>query len=147
MKTIVYTDGATSETNPGPAGAGAAFFFEDELEPFLTLCEPLGISTSNVAEYRAVVLAIEKWILEIADADHQNLDIRTDSALIANQVNGSFATKSKGLRPLQQQVLWLQKIVERAGGEITISYVPREQNEDADILSKEAAALARDRVE
>src|SRR6266545_905697 len=57
---IAYTDGACAAQGPGRAGIGVAFYHadkipEDNFPPFHTICQPIGIATNNVAEYKAVI--------------------------------------------------------------------------------------------
>ena len=63
---IVRTDGA-ARGNPGPASAGAALFRADRPDardpravPDASISDYLGIQTNNVAEYTALVLALEE---------------------------------------------------------------------------------------
>ena len=147
MKTLIWTDGATHQTNPGPAGIGAVILYGgDEHE----ICEPIGWATNNEAEYAAVCAAIEFWILEIFAEDEKatKVKIMTDSALVANQANGSFKMKSENLRSWLARLKNLIRIVDAAGGKVTIKHIPREENKRADFLSKEAASISTDdRVE
>ena len=54
----VRIDGA-SRGNPGPAGIGAVVEFGDGRQP-MELCAYIGETTNNVAEYRALLLALEE---------------------------------------------------------------------------------------
>jgi ribonuclease HI len=58
----VRVDGA-SRGNPGPAGIGAVVEFADGRPP-VELCEYIGETTNNVAEYRALLLALEEARLQ-----------------------------------------------------------------------------------
>ena len=147
MKTLIWTDGATHQTNPGPAGIGALIKYDDnEYE----ICEPIGWATNNEAEYAAVCAAIEFWILEIFVEDEKatKVKIMTDSALVANQANGEFKMKAENLKSWLARLKNLIRLVNDAGGKVTIKYIPREKNIRADFLSKEAASISTDdRVE
>jgi ribonuclease HI len=153
MKIIAYTDGATYETNPGPAGIGVALIDggkyatiqEAGRDTVWELLRPIGWASNNVAEYKAVIAAIEGFFLECPGEDDDpewSLEIRTDSALIANQTNGVFATRNPDLQPLRAVVRGLFDAVREAGGTVEIGYIPRELNKFADKLSKEAASLS-----
>jgi ribonuclease HI len=160
MKILAYCDGASFSTEwqngdglrRGPSGVGVAFYYEDRLPednfpPFDTLCIPIGIKTNNEAEYRAVIDAIEYWVLEM---DHpvtfDHLVVRSDSQLIVNQINGWWKVKNDRLAEYHKRALFLIDIVNKADGKIDIEWIPRERNEQADILSKAAAGLAEDEV-
>lgn len=149
---IAFTDGATFRTNPGPSGIGVAYYkvpcsSPEGYPPDATLCEPIGHATNNEAEYSAVIRAIEHWVLELADGTDPKLEINSDSLLVVKQLEGDWKTKSKKLRPYQEQAKWLIELVETAGGSVSIRHIPREENEVADTLSKAAAGLAADEVE
>ncbi|MDZ7339696.1 MAG: ribonuclease HI family protein [candidate division KSB1 bacterium] len=130
----IHTDGA-ARGNPGPAGAGAVLIDQDgrlraEVSVYLGEC------TNNVAEYRALELALEK----AHELGVRSVRVRTDSALVARQLNGSFRVKNGSLVPLYQRVKELAGRFER----FVIEEVSREHNKRADVLANNAidAALA-----
>ena len=152
MKTIAYTDGATWKTNPSTA-AGIGVVMYPERAPIVeegdifTLCEPCPdyITTNNQAEYYGIIRALEEWMLQhlFEDSDdHVELELRTDSELIANHINGKAQVRNDALKPLYAQARALIEMAERADGKVTIIHIPREENRWADRLSKEAAGLA-----
>jgi ribonuclease HI len=125
MKFRAYIDGA-ARGNPGPAGAGV--FVEPERDrPALEFYEPLGATTNNVAEYRALLLALER--AEEAGAD--DVDIRSDSRLLVEQLRGNFKIRAEHLKPL------LAEAVQRAKRfrKFAITHIPRENNTRADRLA------------
>jgi ribonuclease HI len=76
-------------------------------------------TTSNEAEYQSLIAALEDLIGRINGANravgHYTLEIRGDSALVINQVQGTWDTKKESLRPLRdraQQIIALFKAVE-----------------------------------
>jgi ribonuclease HI len=128
-----WTDGA-SRGNPGPAAIG--ILFRQHGGP--DLCahhEAIGRATNNVAEYRAVLRALELatgWGVS-------RLDVVVDSELIARQLMGIYRVKSLDLRPLHQRVLFLARGL--AG--FRVHHVPRERNAAADKLANLALDSAR----
>lgn len=126
---IVYTDGA-SRGNPGPAGAGWLFVRDDGR----VVAEgrlPLGHTTNNVAEYQAVIAALQR-------ARHlgaRRIRLRSDSELLVQQLSGAYRVRAEHLQPLYRQVQELVRAFER----VTFEHVPREQNRRADRLANEAA--------
>jgi ribonuclease HI len=88
--------------------------------------EAIGVATNNVAEYRALLLAIE-LVRELgADA----AEFVGDSELIVRQVKGEYRVKDAGLRPLHSKATQaLAKL-----GQWSIRAVRREQNAAADGL-------------
>src|SRR6202521_1991954 len=91
---VAYIDGG-ARGNPGPAGYGVRIEQPDGtlVEEF---CESIGTATNNVAEYRALIAALE-WAK--ARGEHQ-LHVRSDSLLLVQQMRGVFKVKNAGLQPL-----------------------------------------------
>lgn len=123
---IIYTDGACSG-NPGPMGIGVAIYKGGKL--IREISEAIGEGTNNIAEYSAVRRALEEGITLGADA----IEIRTDSRLAVSQLSGKFRVKSPHLREIKREIDILAD-----GLDVTYTWVPREKNEVADLLSKEA---------
>jgi ribonuclease HI len=124
----VFTDGA-SRGNPGPASIGIVFKLKGG-EELAEHCEVIGRATNNVAEYRAVVAALEhcqRWGIK-------RVHLNMDSELIVRQLNGTYRVKSPDLRPLYQQVVFLTKGLE----EFRVRHIKRSQNGHADALANRA---------
>ena len=87
----------------------------------------IGITTNNVAEYSAVIAAITYMI----DQKKEGSELRflLDSTLVVNQLNGLFKVKDANMRNLMMKV---RELEQEFDGTITYTYVPREQNSDAD---------------
>jgi len=129
---VVYVDGA-ARGNPGPAGAGAALLDANgrivgEVSVYLGKC------TNNVAEYRAVELALEK----AQQIGARAVRIRTDSTLIAKQLSGDFRVKNGNLVPLYQRV----KELAAGFDHFVVEEIPREGNRRADVLANNAIDVA-----
>ncbi|MFA5535626.1 MAG: ribonuclease HI family protein [Bacillota bacterium] len=124
-KVTIYTDGAC-RGNPGPAGAGA-LILDGKGQPIAEISEFLGNATNNIAEYTALIKALEKTLaLGIHKAE-----IFTDSQLLVKQVLGEYKVKNEGLKSLYQRVKELEQQFEQ----FAISHVPREKNKLADKLA------------
>ncbi len=127
-RAVLYADGA-ARGNPGPAGAGAALLDEEDRLVGEAM-RYLAHATNNVAEYTALIIGLE----EAQRHDVQDLDIRMDSKLVVEQMNGKWKIKHPNLKPLAQQ----------AGALLAsfptwrIRHVPREQNTTADALANRA---------
>ena len=94
MKLIINTDGL-SKGNPGTAAIGATI--KDERGKMLaTISKRIGITTNNVAEYQALIAALQKAI----KLGGTQVVIRADSELMIRQLNGRYKIKSEGLKPL-----------------------------------------------
>lgn len=124
----VYTDGA-SRGNPGPASIGVVFKLKGG-EELAQHFETIGRTTNNVAEYRAVVAALEhcqRWQVK-------RVHLNMDSELIVRQLHGTYRVKSPDLRPLYQQVIFLSKGLE----EFRVRHIKRTLNGHADALANRA---------
>lgn len=139
----VRTDGG-ARGNPGPAGSGAVV---EQLLPtgqrkvVAEVSEYVGETTNNIAEYKAVIFALEAvkhhaLMLPVA------VDAVLDSQLIVEQMNGNYKVKNAGLKPLYQRV---RELVAELGGAVTFRHVFRADNTHADRLVNQAidAALAK----
>lgn len=125
MRFRAHIDGA-ARGNPGPAGAGV--FIEAEPEaPAEELFEPLGHQTNNVAEYRALLLALKR----AQERGASDVAIASDSLLLVEQMRGRFRVKAPHLQPLFAEALLRAKAFSR----FSIRHVRREQNTDADRLA------------
>ncbi len=124
-RVVLYADGA-SAGNPGPAAIGAVV--RDEQGRVTTrISWSIGRATSNQAEYRAVIAALE----EAVRLGAEQVDIRLDSELVVRQVNGRYRVKAQALKPLHHRV---RRLLGRFGG-FTITHIPRQQNGEAHRLA------------
>ena len=128
----LHIDGA-SRGNPGPAGIGAVVEFNDG-RPAMELFSYIGETTNNVAEYRALVMALEE-AARLAPAS--SLTVHSDSELLVRQLNGQYKVKAAHLVPLHMEARRLLS----AFSSVRVTHVPREENRKADSL----ANLAIDR--
>ena len=126
MKLLIHTDGA-ARGNPGPAGAGAILRDAADGAVMAEIAEPLGHATNNVAEWTAVLLALEA--ARGLGATH--IDLRMDSELVARQISGIYRVKNEALKPIHRAVMELLASFDG----YTIGHVPRGLNKDADRLS------------
>ena len=128
---IVHTDGA-SRGNPGPASIGVVIA-EPSGHVLREFGEALAPTTNNVAEYTAVIRALESAL----ELGARRVQVQMDSQLVVRQLNGSYRVKHPDMLPLYRRVLELIQRFE----EVTFAHVPREQNTEADRLAN--AALDR----
>ena len=125
MRFRAHIDGA-ARGNPGPAGAGV-FVEAEEDRPAEEHFEALGKATNNVAEYRALLLALKR-AQERGDSE---VAIASDSLLLVEQMRGRFRVKAPHLQPLFAEALLRAKAFRR----FSIRHVRRELNGDADRLA------------
>jgi len=124
-RVVIFTDGA-SLGNPGQAAIGAVI--KDEQGRLIArLSRRIGQATNNQAEYKAIIAALE----EATRLGASEVDIKSDSQLIANQINGAWRVRKPALKPLYNRVEQLRC---RLHG-FTITYIPRQQNIEADNLA------------
>ena len=125
---VAYIDGG-SRGNPGPAGYGV-LIQDAGGRTVETLSEFLGKTTNNVAEYRALLAALEY----AAQHETKRLKVYCDSELVARQMQGRYRVQSPDLKPLHQRA---QELARRIS-QFSIEHIPREQNSLADRLANEA---------
>ena len=126
-------DGA-ARGNPGPAAYGVVVRGPDGT-PCESLGRYIGRQTNNVAEYYALIAALDY----AATKGIRRLRVLSDSQLIVNQMKGLFKVKHAGLRHLHERAK-----KQAAGLEgFSIQYVPREENREADDLANAALDGAR----
>ena len=125
---VAYIDGG-SRGNPGPAGYGV--LIQDAGGRMIeTLSEFLGETTNNVAEYRALLAALEY----AAQCRTKRLKVYCDSELVARQMQGRYRVQSPDLKPLHQRAQELARQL----SQFSIESIPREQNSLADRLANKA---------
>jgi probable phosphoglycerate mutase len=125
---VAYIDGG-ARGNPGPAGYGVRV---EQPDGTLVeeLSESIGVATNNVAEYRALLAALE-W----ARANgHRALHIRSDSLLLVQQMLGRYKVKHPGLLPLHARARLLAHEI----GHVSFEHVGRTLNAHADRLANKA---------
>jgi ribonuclease HI len=133
VRVVVHVDGG-SRGNPGPAAA-AAVISTPEGEVLAEAAETLGRATNNVAEYRGLLLGLERARALGAD----EVEVVNDSELVAKQVNGVYKVKHPDMRPLHRQAMAALRDFRRW----RVRSVPRAQNADADALVNQALDAAR----
>jgi ribonuclease HI len=123
----LYCDGG-SRGNPGPAAIGAVVFdaTTDPPERVATVSERIGVTTNNVAEYRALIAGLEA----VAPLHARVIHVRADSMLVVKQLRGEYRVKHANLRPLYAAARALLAEYEIAD----LQHVPRAENVDADAL-------------
>jgi ribonuclease HI len=132
VKVVVHVDGG-ARGNPGPAAAAAVISTPDG-EVLDEAAETLGVTTNNVAEYRGVLLGLQRARALGAD----EVEVVNDSELVAKQLTGAYKVKHPAMKPLHAQATAALKDFERW----SIRSVPRAQNADADALVNQALDAA-----
>ena len=128
MQVVVHVDGG-ARSNPGPAAAAAVVSAPDGRvldEAAVTL----GHATNNVAEYRGLLLGLER----ARSLGATEVEVVNDSELVARQVDGSYKVKHADLRGLHEQATALLAGFDRW----SMRSVPRAENAAADALVNRA---------
>jgi len=134
MKVIVHVDGG-ARGNPGPAAA-ACVISSPGGELLGEHVQLLGSATNNVAEYRALLLGLER----ARGLGATEVEVVGDSELIAKQVSGAYKVRHQAMRSLHGEAM----AALQAFDSWSIRTVPRTQNAHADALLNAALDRARD---
>jgi len=132
MEIILYTDGG-ARGNPGPAGAGAVLYDATNHQRIAEISEYLGETTNNVAEYTALLMALQK----AKELEAEIVHCRLDSELVVKQMNKEYRVRDEKLQKLFVRIWNLRQQFTR----VTFEHVRREKNKEADKM----ANLAMDR--
>jgi tryptophan 2,3-dioxygenase/ribonuclease HI len=128
VRVTVHVDGG-ARGNPGPAAAAAVVTGPDG-EVLDEAAVTLGRATNNVAEYRGLLLGLER----ARGLGATEVEVINDSQLIAHQVDGSYKVKHPDMVPLHRAARDALRGFERW----SIRSVPRAQNAHADALVNKA---------
>ena len=128
---VIHTDGACAG-NPGPMGIGIVMWKNGK--KIKEISEYIGEGTNNIAEYSAVIWALE----EAQKLGEKKVLIKTDSELFVKQLKGEYKVKSINLKEPNRRVHALCLNMH-----VKFEHVPREKNKLADKLSKEAIKDAK----
>jgi ribonuclease HI len=125
---VIHVDGG-ARGNPGPAAIGIVLSAADGtvLEE---IAEPIGVATNNVAEYRAVLRALER----ARERGESELRLIGDSELVAKQLQGIYKVKHPAMRELHAQAT----APLNGFSQWSFTTVPRAQNAAADALVNQA---------
>ncbi len=129
LRVIVEADGG-SRGNPGPAGYGSVVFDAQTHAVLAERFESIGIETNNVAEYSGLIAGLQA----AQELGATSVAVRMDSKLVIEQMSGRWQVKHPSMRPLARQASALLAGFE----EVTLEWIPREQNKHADRLANQA---------
>lgn len=134
QKLLIYTDGG-ARGNPGPAGIGA-ILMDEKGKVVKELSEYIGEATNNVAEYTALIRALQSakeiYGKQLRDMD---IEVRLDSELVVRQLTGIYKVKEPTLKELFAKVAAMRLEV---SPNIIFTHVRREKNVHADKLVNQA---------
>lgn len=136
MNSTMFCDGGCNP-NPGPHSSAGVVCFDDDGKVLFEISEPLGEGTNNTAEYWALILGIREFRL-FPHSETGNIDIKMDSKLVVEQVNGRWKVNKDTLKPLH--ALAIQELENLPSW--TLRWVAREGNTWADKLATSAMEKA-----
>lgn len=144
----IYCDGLCEPRNPG----GWACWGWLAKGPKGTIvrsaygCLGHGVEMSNnLAEYEAVLQALRHTANQVALLRERNISVRVhaDSQLVIRQITGEYRVNARHLMDLCREARDLESYIREQGVPIEFIWVPREQNQEADALSRRAYREAR----
>lgn len=131
----IYTDG--SNTSNGAKTASAWMIYDGDILLEARVSEgPSG--WSDVAEYRAVVLALER-VIDLGLNRRNDIVLHNDSQFVMNQMSGKWkAKKHKAYYPYYVKT---QELLQRFTKCPEFKWIPREENTEADMMSKSLSLI------
>ena len=127
-KVKVFIDGAC-RGNPGKAATGI-IFCDTNGKVLHQMGYYLGHATNNVAEYMALIRALEKS----QELGYKNIEIFSDSQLLTKQIRGEYTVRNQQLKELFKKV----KELMNGFSYFSLEYIPREDNTLADRIANQA---------
>lgn len=130
----VFTDGG-ARGNPGPSATGV-YMTDENNKKIAGFGNAIGTATNNVAEYRAVIDALN-WIIENKKilSEKARINFFLDSKLVCSQIVGLFRVKNTTLKDLLLDVRDREGQIQMP---MFYKHIPREQNTKADGFVNEA---------
>ncbi|MBI4898544.1 MAG: ribonuclease HI family protein [Actinobacteria bacterium] len=132
MRLVIHVDGG-ARGNPGPAAIAAVLSTPDG-DVIDEAKQAIGVASNNVAEYRALILGLER----AKELGATKVEVINDSELVSKQINGEYKVKHPDMKPLYVAA----KAAFSAFDEWQIRSVPRALNKDADALVNQALDAA-----
>lgn len=122
LQVIIYSDGG-SRGNPGISAAAYVIETPDG-EVIEKAGQFLGITTSYQAEYRGLLIGLERAL----ELGYARIEYRLDSLMVVNQMKGIYTVKNRELWPVNERILDLLTQFE----DVKFVHVRREFNTLAD---------------
>lgn len=132
----IYIDGASSG-NPGDSGIGVILCQDDHTVK--NISKFIGRQTNNVAEYTALISALQEALVMKA----KRIKIFSDSELLCRQLKGEYKVKNHDLKNLFSQAVLIIKNFD----DFKINQIPREKNKGADKLARLAIKNQKSKID
>jgi len=124
----IFIDGA-SRGNPGPSGIGIVFC-DSQKNVVKKLFKFIGNTTNNVAEYSALIYAMQEALID----RYSDVKVKSDSELLTKQLSGEYKVKNDNLRPYYDMF----QHIARGFNKVEVVPIGREDNSIADKLANKA---------
>ena len=126
--TKIFIDGA-ARGNPGEAGIGI-MLKDGRGQKLKSLYKYIGRTTNNIAEYTALVYALQEALM----LGLKEIIVYSDSELLVKQLNNEYRVKNSNLKPYYEQFLHL-----RSGfNKLEVKQINRTENKESDRLANQA---------
>jgi ribonuclease HI len=119
-----YFDGS-AKPNPGQMKIGG--YFRNQFEETVSYSLKIGYGTNNEAEYNSLLYLVKLMVKHKV----MDVEIKGDSLLVVNQVNGTWKSKNQNLKKLKEEILTELKQIPKW----SLTQIPREENQKADALT------------
>jgi ribonuclease HI len=129
---IVYVDGLATKKN---GGAGIVIDTPSGERLYNSLRLEFQV-TNNEAEYEVVVAGLRI----VQEMGVENVELRSDSQVIVGHIQGEFEAKGEKMKLYLSRVQDMQASLKR----FSIVKIPREQNEEVDILARMGSNTMKD---
>ncbi|MBE3120711.1 MAG: ribonuclease HI family protein [Thermoplasmata archaeon] len=106
-KIFVFTDGG-ARGNPGPAAIGI-MLYDEKKQLLLEHKECIGTATNNIAEYKALIKALEL----VVDFSQNEVCCFLDSELVVMQLNGRYRVKTPHIQKLFSDLKQREKMFKK----------------------------------
>lgn len=138
MVVNIWTDGSIEGGNPGGHGVGGYVIKGLASTPIEGTID-LGTRptmTNNIAEYSAVVSALEKALNTAYENNivPKTIVVHSDSKLVVEQCNDHWKCNNETLGKLREQIWNLCDMFSLS--EVKFTWIPREENTEADKVSR-----------
>jgi ribonuclease HI len=124
---IIFDGGSKNNGSPNAEGYGSYQLSAAGKQEIRRLQFARG-TTNNQAEYQSLIAALEDLLGRVQRANRAaaefTLEIRGDSALVINQVQGTWQTKQQHLRPLRDRAQAIIALFK----EVKFAWQPREES-------------------
>ena len=136
QKLLIHADGG-ARGNPGPAAIGVVIGLRK-------YGERIGETTNNVAEYKALLFALQKakQLLSKKQTKQTEVEVRMDSELVVKQLNGKYKILEPELQSFFLQIWNLKQDFKH----VSFVHIPREKNREADALVNQALDGAKEKI-